>query len=308
MNEIFWVRNVLHVHKQMSKISIELPVSTPGIDEVLSKGLSDVVGCLFVESAPIPFSNVKISSVPQDVQPVPAKWQVEVAIEDDAVFFDTAVGLDRESTSETAPQIPRSGIATPVQGWVGQRFFEQAVTRLGLTVHKLSRLTERDDEITDMFGPGLADMGKAKKLIKNELKEYDTAFKAESGRDPNRVDKEPMRLLYTLYRKLRDIIVRIEASSSVPAPSPQVKVDPERAATEDRLEALYNEKQQVRTVLQEYQTRFLQEQGRRIKYHRDIVAVDREYRQYKQLKEEIAKLETLLGRAPQRQSTGDFFP
>lgn len=64
----------------------------------------------------------------------------------------------------------------------------------------------------------------------------------------------------------------------------------------------------MRAILQDYQSRFMQEQGRRIKYHRDIVAVDREYRQYKQLKEEISKLEAQLGRRSLSASkSNDFF-
>jgi hypothetical protein len=148
-----------------------------------------------------------------------------------------------------------------------------------------------------------------KKVIKNELKEYDFLFKQQNSREPSRADKEPMRLLYTLYRKLRDLIARMENGNPVSSPQLDIpNVDPQLRMLENRLEALYEEKQTVRSVLQEYQSRFLQEQGRRIKYHRDIVAVDREYRQYKQLKEEILKLEAQLGRTSKPSSGSDFFP
>jgi hypothetical protein len=272
-------------------LTIQLPSTTTPTDEILNRALSDTVSSLFIKNAPLPFSSVEINSVPQEVQPVPFKWQTEVAIEDDAVF---------------APQQQMPPIQPPVRspisssGWTGSKFFEAALDRLGLDISSLTKMSERDDELFRRFGADVDSLSRMKKIIKNELKEYDNAFKAETGREPSRIDKEPMRLLYTVYRKLRDIIVKVEAQSSVPVPSPQVAgllpIDPERVALEERLDALLLEKQNVRAILQEYQSRFMQEQGRRIKYHRDIVGVDREYRQYKQLKEEINKLEAQLGR------------
>ena len=284
-------------------LSIQLPSpSSCAVEDYLSKGLSDAVGSLFSRSRSLPFSEVEIDSVAQDVQPIPVKWQTEIAIDDDAVF---GTGSSSTTSSQLPPPPVRAG------GWTGSRFFEAAAERLGLEPPLLPRLVERDDDIFQRFGSDIASLIKMKKIIKNELKDYDTAFKRETGREPSRSDKEPMRLLYTLYRKIRDLILKAEAASSVPAPSPQVvvaKVDAERLAMEDRLDALLEEKQSVRAVLQEYQTRFMQEQGRRIKYHRDIVAVDREYRQYKQLKEEIAKLEAQLGRrSSAANKTNDFF-
>lgn len=279
-------------------VSVQLPTQTGGslnIDDLLSKALSESVACLFSSTAPIPNSGTRISSVPQDTQPIPFKWQTEVAIDDQTVF----------DPPPSVPLPPNQAPISPSSAWAGSALFDEAVKRLGLGSANLGQLADSEDSIVKRFGPSILELSKMKKIIKNELKDYDFLFKQQNGREPSRSDKEPMRMLYTLYRKLRDILVRMESGNSVS--SPQVE-DPQIQMLETRLEALYEEKQTVRAVLQEYQSRFLQEQGRRIKYHRDIVAVDREYRQYKQLKEEITKLEGQLGRTAKPGSTNDFFP
>jgi len=279
-------------------VSIQLPQGngTVNFDDFLSKALSDSVACLFSAAIPIPFSHVKITSVGQDLQPVPLKWATEVAIDDQAVFDPPTIPLPPSQASASSPS-----------SWVGSSFFEDAVRRLGLGTSNLSSLVDSDDAMIKRFGSSSSDLTKMKKMIKNELKDYDNLFKQENNRDPSRADKEPMRMLYTLYRKLRDMIAKMEGGNPVSSPKVDVTEDPQVQLLENRLEALYGEKQSVRAVLQEYQSRFLQEQGRRIKYHRDIVAVDREYRQYKQLKEEIGKLETHLGRASKAVESKDFF-
>jgi hypothetical protein len=280
---------------------MELPftASQMSIEEMMSKGLSDTVACLFSPNIPVPYAKVKLTSVSQELQPIPAKWTKDVPIEDEGIFFEAnEEGPDQEGTRR----------------WSGEKFFESAVKRLGLSIDQLARLADKEDEVLAKYGNSVADLSKAKRTVKNELKEYDIAFKSENGREPSRVDKEPMRLLYTLYRKIREIVVRLESNSSTAAPavaSPQIlRASQERASLEERLEALLAEKQQLRTVLHDYQTKFVQEQGRRIKYHRDIVAIDREYRQYKQVKEDISKLEAQLGRTSsgtRKQSSTDFF-
>lgn len=242
-------------------MSLLISLPTCPVDEILSTALWDTVS-----SRSIPFSKVQIDAVDH---PVPARWQTEVPIEGN-VF-------------SKAPPLA-SG-----PGWNGVKVFEASLARLGMTRERLNQL-ETDEQILAGFGEDRDTLQRMKKTVKNELKEYDSLFKADTGKDASRADKEPMRLLYTLYRRLRDLADR---STQTKKPDDQVQV-----AT-NRLEALYSEKQTVRAILQEYQAKFLSEQGRRIKYHRDIVSVDREYRQYKQIKEEIGRLETQLGRRPQ---------
>ena len=260
------------------EISIPIGGLNGGIDDILTRGLSEAVSRNLFSGGPSFYSTVKIPSVDH---PVPTKWASEVALADDGVFV-------------RGPPPANLPIGPPSVGWNGNRAFEHSLGRLGLDRAILQSL-DSDEAIYVHFSKNVENLQRAKKNIKNELKEYDSQFKAETGKEASRTDKEPMRLLYTLYRKLRDLAGTSDsATSSIVMPSA-------------RLESLYEEKQQVRAVLQEYQARFMNEQGRRIKYHRDIVAVDREYRQYKQLKEEIAKLETQLGRAPKNSNDAGFF-
>lgn len=273
------------------------------IDELLSKALSDSVACMFSSKIPIPFSNIEIKSVPQDTHPIPAKWHEDVTIDDEGVFAHdgaTSASVATSSRQSSALQSVEPSAVNPSSRWSGLKFFESALMRLGLDKEGLVRLLESDSHILGHFGRDMDVLVRTKKSIKSELKDYDTAFRDETGHEPARTDKEPMRLLYTLYRKLRDMIARLESSSLPAQPSvasPQIVVGgASRSDMEAKLETLYQEKQAIRHILQEYQARFMAEQGRRIKYHRDIVSVDREYRQYKVVKEEIGKLESQLGR------------
>jgi len=51
---------------------------------------------------------------------------------------------------------------------------------------------------------------------------------------------------------------------------------------------------QLREKLHSYQTEFTKNNSRKIKYHKDIAPVENEYKQYKEIKQEITKLEGLL--------------
>ena len=285
------------------------------VDEMLSKALSDSVASMFSSKVPLPFSDVRIQSVPQETHPIPSKWQVDVAIDDEGVFDATTTTSNVTSSRQSsAAQSTEPTAVLPGSRWNGSKFFEGALLRLGLERNALNRLLDGEASIVDKFGRSGDELARIKKSIKNELKDYDTVFRTETGRDPARADKEPMRLLYSLYRKLRDLIGKGEDASPTAAqpsvvPAPQVLTGGQhRGDLENKLEALYQEKQAIRHILQEYQARFMAEQGRRIKYHRDIVAVDREYRQYKTIKEEIGKLELQLGRTPTiNKNSNDLF-
>jgi len=61
-----------------------------------------------------------------------------------------------------------------------------------------------------------------------------------------------------------------------------------------RLEILDAVKSQMREKLHLYQVEFTKNNNRKIKYHKDIVPVEEEYKRYKEVKEEIAMLEDFL--------------
>ena len=62
----------------------------------------------------------------------------------------------------------------------------------------------------------------------------------------------------------------------------------------NRLEALEVAKTQIREKLHAYQVDFTKNNNRKIKYHKDIIPVEEDYRKYKEIKEEIQSFESML--------------
>ncbi len=61
------------------------------------------------------------------------------------------------------------------------------------------------------------------------------------------------------------------------------------------LDDLKKTRADLRDKLHTYQVNFTKNNNRRIKYHKDIVPVENEYKRYKEIKQEISRLESLLG-------------
>ncbi|KAF4729700.1 hypothetical protein FOZ63_001341 [Perkinsus olseni] len=191
-------------------------------------------------------------------------------------------------------------------GWPSAWFFEECP--LSLPPEGVS--TGWSAQITRLAGSQLMH---EKRRVKQELKSYDVAFTAIHGRPPGRADKEPMRPLYTYYRGLKQAIEESEATAVANGDRSRVATIQGRSGTGHqpeeepstttvssnrmmmRLQSLIDEKSRIREGLQQYQARFFVENQRKIKYHKDIVPIEREYREYKQVKEEIAQLERKLG-------------
>jgi len=55
------------------------------------------------------------------------------------------------------------------------------------------------------------------------------------------------------------------------------------------------EKTLIREKLQKYQDDFLNDNQRKIRYHKDILPIEKDYKAYKSIKEELAKVQALLG-------------
>ncbi|KAF4692017.1 hypothetical protein FOZ60_014342 [Perkinsus olseni] len=194
------------------------------------------------------------------------------------------------------------------EGWSGSEHLKKSIERLSLPPEGVS--TGWSAQITRLAGSQLMH---EKRRVKQELKSYDVAFTAVHGRPPGRADKEPMRPLYTYYRGLKQAIEESEATAVTNGDRSRVATIQGRSGTGHqpeeepstttvssnrmmmRLQSLIDEKSRIREGLQQYQARFFVENQRKIKYHKDIVPIEREYREYKQVKEEIAQLERKLG-------------
>ncbi|EER19178.1 conserved hypothetical protein [Perkinsus marinus ATCC 50983] len=277
-----------------------------------------------------PLMAARISVVPDSEVPIPHNWSVPVSVEDDfeKILVGGTGGGEGESGSQPSSsqsirdssnvKLKSSGARVfdmregkddvDSEGWSGAEHLRKAIGNLSLSPEEIS--TGWASQIARLAGPQLM---QEKRRVKQELKSYDVAFTTVHGRPPGRVDKEPMRPLYTYYRGLKQAIEESEPSTAA-VPSidrsratiqgrsgmgHQPEEEPSTAASSNRmmmrLQSLIDEKSRIREGLQQYQARFFVENQRKIKYHKDIVPIEREYREYKQVKEEIAQLERKLG-------------
>eukprot|EP01017_Pseudomicrothorax_dubius_P014701 TRINITY_DN1716_c0_g1_i1.p1 TRINITY_DN1716_c0_g1~~TRINITY_DN1716_c0_g1_i1.p1 ORF type:complete len:429 (-),score=87.42 TRINITY_DN1716_c0_g1_i1:1013-2299(-) len=278
------------------------------------------------------------------------------------------------------PNIGRSAPLT-VEEWIRG----EAPRRLMESLEKLKldqgRLARKDVDCLTF-----EELTSEKKRVKNELKQYDSAFETAFQRLPGRLEKEPMRPLYLYYKKLKQSIAkgghstketavnssmnsRKENNSSFgvaartegdrrgqqmmnninllnigPAPSRTLTAQPvsnviikgkgaQTTATaslrtsnahdetdlfagdkskiivtkEDlaginltaneahrRIAELKMHRSELRERLHRYQVDFTRTNNRKIKYHKDIAPVEKEYQRYKEIKVEITRLEAYL--------------
>lgn len=263
------------------------------VEEVLTDSLGKCVRAWFSPSLDHPFLNLQTIVVPDNVKSIPHRW-----VDDVEVQIDEGFGLeDGDILGEG-----------PVTGWSG----DEGKTRLR---NALARLDISEDHMgqSNLARMGLRDLSNEKRRVKQELKRYDAEFRKQFTRLPTHMEKEPMRPLYVYYRRLKTMISQMEQGrqgrireslSTIPdtdetprdraVPRRSNTVEDQMASLEARLETLQNEKSSVRTKLQAFQEKFVVENSRKLRFHKDILPIEREYRMYKNLKEEIAKVESQL--------------
>ncbi|OII73583.1 uncharacterized protein cubi_03381 [Cryptosporidium ubiquitum] len=118
-----------------------------------------------------------------------------------------------------------------------------------------------------------------KKQIKQELKKFDSDFQIIYGRTPSKTDKEPLKPLYLLYKQLKDSASQVRESTIQDSTS--------------ELELLKQKKNQLREFLETYQNEFFNENHRKVLYHKDLLPIEKEYLEYKSIKNKIKQLEGL---------------
>ena len=67
-----------------------------------------------------------------------------------------------------------------------------------------------------------------------------------------------------------------------------------------RLASIKAERKELRTKLDQFQKNFEAVHNRKIRYTKDIVAVQSEFKRYKDLKVDVAKIEKLMGLLPKK--------
>ncbi|KAK9170834.1 hypothetical protein CmeUKMEL1_15280 [Cryptosporidium meleagridis] len=116
-----------------------------------------------------------------------------------------------------------------------------------------------------------------KNNIKNELRKFDSDFQMLYGKLPSKSDKEPLKPLYLLYRHLKDSTYR-------------AKNDPTQDIISE-IESLKQKKTQLRELLETFQDQFLKKNHRKVLYHKDLLPIEKEYLEYKSIKNKIKQLE-----------------
>ena len=240
--------------------ALQLPPSqlSHAEDEILTSALQDTIHSFFSGTSFNSFFACDPKVLYESELSIPKKWPSDLALEE-GFLLDPI-------TSDAAPVIEC------VSEW------NASFGEIGLQ-NALRNLNLFDLEVTlDHLTP--ANIAQLKRNVKRELKRYDESFLAQYGCAPSRNHKEPLRPLYSFYRRLRtelhgkDIVAESHSSSQ-----------------KERLEALHAEKAALRARLAEFQEKFLRDRGRKIQYHKDIASVAGEYRRYRNLKEEISRLE-----------------
>jgi len=276
----------------------------------LSDSLSLYVSGWFAPTLDHPFLNLETVCIPDSVKPIPKRW-----VDDIEVGFDDCGAEGGDILGEG-----------PITSWnteEGRGKLREALTRLDLSENHVAH-----PSISRMSKHELAT---EKRRVKQELKRYDAEFRKQFSRLPVHAEKEPMRPLYVYYRRLKTMITHAETgksgrrgstnngsddeSSFKFAPRESLATIPDSedtprerkqkmrrassmedqiAALEGRIESLQNERAAVRSKLQAFQETFVNENNRKIRFHKDILPIEREYRMYKNLKEEIMKAEQQL--------------
>eukprot|EP00929_Paragymnodinium_shiwhaense_P021207 TRINITY_DN13893_c0_g1_i1.p1 TRINITY_DN13893_c0_g1~~TRINITY_DN13893_c0_g1_i1.p1 ORF type:complete len:288 (+),score=47.88 TRINITY_DN13893_c0_g1_i1:181-1044(+) len=277
------------------------------VEDVLTNCLSNCVAEWFDKSLSHPFLSLHAISVPDTIKPIPKRWVEDVEVDELLCEEDDVLG--------EGPQTSWSHSET-------RRRLIESLQRLDLNENQVG-----SSNLTKMSKNELAT---EKRRVKQELKRYDSDFRKQFHRLPTHMEKEPMRPLYVYYRRLKTMISQADpgragrrASGSgagsddegpglklgpraplhtIPdgdepmsgAPSEKSHRPHQVSALEARIEMLQNEKSAVRAKLQAFQERFVAEKSRKIRFHKDILPIEREYRTYKTLKEDIAKAEAQL--------------
>jgi len=124
--------------------------------------------------------------------------------------------------------------------------------------------------------PLLVELRRQKKILKNELKQYDTDFSLVNHRMPTKREKEPIRYKYERYIALKTSI------SSLEEPKKKREELTRRLATFNS--HAREEKSDLYLTLRDYETSFFWKNKRQVACLEDIKPRIIQYRRYKEMK------------------------
>jgi len=265
-------------------------MASQSVKEVLGESLNVYISGLFKAEYSHPFMNIDAIVVPDAVKPIPPQWVNDVELDEFGAEMGDVIGEG------------------PVLAWSSEerkQRYQHALRRLDLNEEMLS-----SKRITLM---SKTELGQEKKRVKAELKRYDTDWKKQFKVLPNHSQKEVMRPLYLYYRRLKNQLATADSGARdqdsdddllgrQPGPESarsgrrtnKEKAELQISQLEARSNSLQQEKGAIRTKLKEFQENFLLQHHRKIRFHKDILPIEKEYRMYKNIKEELQKVESQL--------------
>eukprot|EP01054_Gregarina_sp_Poly1_P010751 Gregarina_sp_Poly_1__10750@NODE_81_length_15589_cov_30_056114_g69_i0_p3_GENE_NODE_81_length_15589_cov_30_056114_g69_i0NODE_81_length_15589_cov_30_056114_g69_i0_p3_ORF_typecomplete_len444_score79_16BEX/PF04538_12/0_0089Myosin_tail_1/PF01576_19/5_8e03Myosin_tail_1/PF01576_19/0_06Snapin_Pallidin/PF14712_6/0_32MscS_porin/PF12795_7/3_5e03MscS_porin/PF12795_7/0_13_NODE_81_length_15589_cov_30_056114_g69_i01132512656 len=262
------------------------------------------------------------SNVPAATEPSPSYQPVQAtpAPSGESPTAMSPPSLQRETPSpgETAQSDMSDKSTQMTRLAYCHRIADSAITKLNIS----SNPQEINQHILSLGSSGgIHALEKEKRRIKFILRKYDLTFEKAFGQPPSRVEKEPMRVVYVYYRKVKLAIDKVAANPVPVAASPEFAnsaAGDEQPADgskkqltssssslnqapleelERKLEKMTTQKVVLAKRLQSFQESFEKRNGRRIRYHRDIVEIDSDYRKYKKLRAHVLQLtETIKAR------------
>lgn len=276
------------------------------VEDILTECLAGAVKDWFEPKYAHPFFEINVLCIPESQKPIPHKWVEDVQIDDLFGAGDADGGPGGQSLTWSAQE--------------GRQHLLDSLQRLDLSEDQVAHPTLERLSRTECASE--------KRRVKQELKRYDAEFRKQFARLPTHTEKEPMRPLYVYYRRLKTVITQVEQGQGrgvqrgrlhggrdddlhleqreslatiadldeTPRNSGRkdTGIQEQIATIEARIGTLQSEKSAVRAKLQSFQEKFVGENNRKIRFHKDILPIEREYRMYKNLKEEIMKAEQQL--------------
>jgi hypothetical protein len=267
------------------------------VEDIMTECLTNTIKEWFEPTFDHTFLHIDILNVPDATKPIPKRWVDDIQIEDGGFL-----GFEGDD-----------GDVMQLGGAPGRWTMDEGKQRMREAFKRLD-LPEDAASHAHLEKMDRHELSNEKRRVKQELKRYDADFRRQFSRLPTHSEKESMRPLYVYYRRLKTLITQAEQNKLGRGPRESLHTIPDGeeapriglpnkhlnnleeqvSALELRIENLQSEKGAVRAKLQSFQEKFVTENNRKIRFHKDILPIEREYRMYKNLKEEIMKAESQL--------------